>query len=163
MLPSSQDNLGLETISSQGALTMRLRNFGVFIIIGLTLPTGILSNPALAASKPNLSNFQPKCSALNKLLKDITPNEFNNCIAPLNWIDKGGHFLSQLKQRGNSAGINTFGDFVNDVRNGKDVPDKTPGRIDRVINLQTTKGKRPAVVYEYDKNNKGNFVTFLIS
>ncbi|OFJ48777.1 hypothetical protein BA896_007485 [Janthinobacterium lividum] len=48
--------------------------------------------------------------------KDVTLNAWNGKMLPALWTDKGGHFLSQVKKRGNDVAIQTPGDLESFLR-----------------------------------------------
>ncbi len=61
----------------------------------------------------------------NRLLTEITTNEFMNALAKSGWGEAvNAHILQRLRQRGHLWGILTPNDFARALRNGRTVPDR---------------------------------------
>lgn len=92
--------------------------------------------------------------------KDITPNQWNNMLPKL-WQDKGGHFLSRIKEdaRGGAAAIHTPADLESMVFGGELA--KTD-RTDRWLIVRQY-DKLYSVVFDINtKSKKCELVTFLV-
>lgn len=90
--------------------------------------------------------------------KNITPNEWNNKILPKEWIDKGGHFLTRMKEadRAGAAGLYTPSDLQSFVMGGTLI-DQGNGRYF----VQQIMVKKYNVVFDVTKH-QCELVTFLI-
>lgn len=116
---------------------------------------------AVAAGAPTPQQCQKdfKLSGkTDKQFKDVTLNEWNNML-PAIWVDKGGHFLARVKERGQQSEIHTPSDLQSLVMGGKLEKDKTPPNWD----ISRVYTKKYTVVFAVnDKSKKCELVTFLI-
>lgn len=59
----------------------------------------------------------------NRLLTQITTNEFMNALGKLGWGEApNAHILQRLRERGAAWGIRTPNDFAQALRDGRSVP-----------------------------------------
>ncbi|MBG6223041.1 MULTISPECIES: hypothetical protein [unclassified Janthinobacterium] len=92
--------------------------------------------------------------------KDVTLNAWNGKMLPVLWTDKGGHFLSQVKKRGNDVAIQTPGDLESFLRGTTAVLDPQDGRYHMGKNEG---GKSVQVIFDINAaSKKCELVTFLI-
>jgi hypothetical protein len=92
--------------------------------------------------------------------KDITLNNSNRKILPKQWIDKGGHFLLRMKERGDEVGILTPSDLHSFLLGTKAIlEDKDKGRWKLQQNMG---GKAASVHFDAKKASKCELASFII-
>lgn len=133
-----------------------MKNFkyliGTLIILGATSVYSAEINPSTC-----VKDFQLK-GKTDTAWRDVTLNAWNGKILPEKWVDKGGHFLVRMKERGDPAGIQDPQDLRSYFLRAKITTKENETR--QYLDLNDG-GKKLRVVFDVNKKSKKcELVTF---
>ena len=123
---------------------------------------------AVAIALTFVTSAAAQCPAAFKLSGDIdgswskTTSSAWSKMLPKQWVDKGFHFYSRVRERGPAAGIQTPSDLESEIRKASaDQPTATPNRRQIVLNIANDSGAKLRVIYDYagKKTSKCELVT----